>query len=496
MAGQTEQHLAETLIDPENLDNPDGNWTKGEQQEPKCRDAWAAVLFYGQVIAIASVAGVLGVPAMEKFDSTSQTSSSSTVDYTGLIYASLIAGGFSLILSSLSLFVMSCCPKLLIKISLLFSLLMSLLVVVASFAMGNIVGGVFGAIFFLMSVCYACAVWSRIPFAAANLNTALTATKSNAGVIVVAYLIVMLSYVYVLVWMVALVGVYDKEGLCDTATTNSESGSSTTTTCQGNLAWGYFFLLLLSIFWSQQVFQNTIHTIIAGVVATWWFAPEDASSCCSVAIKDSFVRATTKSFGSICFGSLLVAIIKALRAMAESARNSGDNEGCAAFLLCLVECLLRCLEDALEYFNKFAYVYVGMYGYGYIEAGKNVITLFQQRGWSVIVSDNLIDNVLSLFCLIIGLLTGCAGLVMNEINPEWFSGYDGGAGTAAGIAFGFSFLVGLVISAITLSVIDSSVDTVLVCFAEGPAEFEQNHPELSSEMRDAWREVYPAECGF
>ena len=92
----------------------------------------------------------------------------------------------------------------------------------------------------------------------------------------------------------------------------------------------------------------------------WWFAPEDAGSCCSVAIKDSFVRATTTSFGSICFGSLLVAIIQTLRAMVESARADNDNGACGAFLLCIVDCLLRCLEDTLEYFNKFAYIYVGM----------------------------------------------------------------------------------------------------------------------------------------
>ena len=115
------------------------------------------------------------------------------------------------------------------------------------------------------------------------------------------------------------------------------------------------------------------------MVSTWWFSPIDASSCCSPAIKDSFVRATTTSFGSICFGSLLVAIIQAIRAMVQSARN-GDNDGCMAFVLCLVECLLRCLEDALEYFNKFAYIYVGMYGYSYIEAGKNVMTLFGAKG--------------------------------------------------------------------------------------------------------------------
>ena len=143
------------------------------------------------------------------------------------IIASLIAGGCSFGFSALSLFVMSMCPKLLIQISLLFSLVMSLAMVVVSALYGNIIGAIFGGIFFLISVCYACCVWRRIPFAAANLNTGLTAVKSNSGVILVAYLITIFSFFYSMLWMVALVGVYDKEGLCDTTT--NFNGETTTT---------------------------------------------------------------------------------------------------------------------------------------------------------------------------------------------------------------------------------------------------------------------------
>jgi hypothetical protein len=380
---------------------------------------------------------------------------------------------------------MAMCPKVLIQISLLFSLVVSIFACVVSFMYGSILGGVFGAIFFLISVCYACAVWRRIPFAAANLNTGLTAVKKNSGVVLFAYTITIVSFFYSMLWMTALVGVYDKEGVID------EAGNFT----ENNLTWAYFFLLLLALFWSEQVFQNTIHVIIAGVVSTWWFAPDEASSCCSKAIKDSFVRATTTSFGSICFGSLLVAIIQTLRSMVESARHNDDNGACGSIMLCLVDCCLSCVEGMLEYFNKYAYIYVGMYGYSYLEAGKNVMTLFQQKGWTVIINDDLISNVLSLFCFVVGCLTGCVGLVMNELNPSWFEGYSSEA-TGMSVAFGFPFLIGVVISAILFSVVDSSVNTVMVSFAEAPMEFEQNHPELSSEMRQAWRLVYPAECGF
>jgi hypothetical protein len=123
---------------------------------------------------------------------------------------------------------------------------MSLVVAIISFLYQNVAGGIFGIIFFLISCCYACAVWRRIPFAAANLNTGLTAVKENGGVILVAYGIVIMSFGYAMLWMTALVGVYDKEGLCD-ATTEGEGTNATT--CEGSLGWGYLFLLLLALFW-------------------------------------------------------------------------------------------------------------------------------------------------------------------------------------------------------------------------------------------------------
>ena len=110
-----------------------------------------------------------------------------------------------------------------------------------------------------------------------------------------------------------------------------------------------------------------LHAVVtvAGTVGTWWYNPEEATSCCSTAVLDSFYRATTLSFGSICLGSLLVAIIQALRQLVNQTRSEegGDN-----ILLCLAECLLASLEGLIEYFNKWAYIYVGLYGYTYFEA--------------------------------------------------------------------------------------------------------------------------------
>lgn len=111
----------------------------------------------------------------------------------------------------------------------------------------------------------------------------------------------------------------------------------------------------LSYYWVQQVLQNTMHVTTAGVIGTWWFVPAEASSFWSPALSDSVCRATTYSFGSICFGSLLVAIVQALRALEHYSRDNDDFQ----FLSCIIQCLLGCIEGILESINRWAY---GTYG--------------------------------------------------------------------------------------------------------------------------------------
>lgn len=480
--------LAASLVQPESADDPDpavATWEKGEAQPKGCRDAWAAILFYMQFIGLAVVAGVIGIPAVKEFSDSVENNEDVTddtfsqVDFSGLINLAAVAAVSAWVISSISLLIMSCFAKLLIQISLLFSIVMALAVAVYSFYLGSTFGGVLGIFFFLITCCYARAVWQRIPFAAANLNTGLTAIKKNFGATLVAYVLVAFSFAYVMLWTTAFAGVYDSTASCDDGV------------CSGSMNGFYVFLLLLALFWTQQVIQNTVHVAIAGVVATWWFDPDDASSCCSAAVRDSFVRSTTTSFGSICFGSLLVAFLQALKAMAQEAR--GGDDACAAFMACIAECILGCLESLLEYFNKWAFIYVGMYGYSYIDAGKNVIALFRARGWTVIINDDLVSNTLGLVNLTIGAIVGCIGLLMHEIAESWFEGLGD---ASLPIAFGLPFILGLVVSSVLLSVVDSAVNTVVVSFAEAPTEFQENHPELSSAMREAWCKVYPAECGF
>ena len=123
----------------------------------------------------------------------------------------------------------------------------------------------------------------------------------------------------------------------------------------------------------------------------------------------------------------------------------------------------------------------------YLKAGKSVFELFQNRGWEAIIADDLVGNTLFLISVIIGALMGCVGLIV-ETSSDLFE--DTG-GNAQLIAFILGFVIGLVITSILMSTIASGVNAVIVLFAEGPNEFQQNHPELSNKMRQVWSEVYP-----
>ena len=234
--------------------------------------------------------------------------------------------------------------------------------------------------------------------------------------------------------------------------------------------------------------QNILHVTVAGVIGTWWFAPHEARSCCSSSVTDSLVRASTTSFGSICLGSLLVAVMQVLYQMLYTARRHYRGY---SFLHCLLECVVDALQKLIEYFNKWAYVYIGLYGYSYWEAGPKVMRLFSERGWSAILNDQLIYRVLNWMSLMMGTLTGLVGVAVVQVCPGMLRGVD--ANAEGWVAFFFGLVIGSVLSNILLSIVASAVDTVLVCFAEAPLEFRLAYPELSACMEQAWQAAFPGE---
>jgi hypothetical protein len=122
-----------------------------------------------------------------------------------------------------------------------------------------------------------------------------------------------------------------------------------------------------------------------------------------------------------------------------------------------------------------------------LDAGKNVFTLFRNRGWEAVITDDLIGNTLLLVSLVVGGVVGCIALIIEATSDL----FEDAGGDAQILSFLLGFIVGMMICSIVMSTIGSAVNAVIVLFAEAPADFQRNYPELSNNMRQTWSEVFP-----
>jgi len=456
------------------------SWERGEKQATSWQDVPFALLFHGQSMAVAILSVMYGVPTVKDHFRTDE------IDLSGInkpVYPLLLAIGSATLFMVLILTAVVIKARLFISCSIIFNALFTVCLAIAAFQRGNAIFGALLGFSGLMGCLYFFLVRHRIPFAAANLHAGATAIRDNARVVLLAYTWGWIFIGWLILWTAFLYTTID-DGLlnvCDDADTDDDTDDDTDAVadaddCHLEMSRNtkiYIVLLVLSFYWTQQVSSNVLHTTVAGVVGTWYFDPQDTTL-----VWASTVRTLTYSFGSVCFGSLLVAIISTFRFIL-AMRDPNNDSTAGSVLYCVLDCILSMFETIMEYFNKWAFIYVGLYGYPYIKAGKKVTSLFQQRGWTVLINDQLIARVLNFTSYTVGL---CCGTVQYLAFPD------------EKYLFIFGFVFGVLFSHTMMNVVDSAVCTIIVCFAEAPEELESSHPNHSRKMKKAWYDVYQVQC--
>jgi hypothetical protein len=165
--------------------------------------------------------------------------------------------------------------------------------------------------------------------------------------------------------------------------------------------------------------QHVVQVTVAGTIGSWWDKPDSESSFCSPCVTQTFCQAISYSFGSICFGSLLVEPVRLLRQLSLFVRPPQDEYVHAGFLECfswVQQCITDCVDNLASYFTPYAFTYIGLYGYGLLDGGHNATDLFKKRGWMQIVSDDLVPNVLLMVSLVIGGVTGCFAVSIQQLD--------------------------------------------------------------------------------
>lgn len=163
-----------------------------EMQPSAYRDVGWAVLFLAHLIGMLILISVnMGSGAAAVAQGNGGVAEA---DYSGIYYLVGITAISTIALGSATLQFMMRYPEELVKGSLVITVALSGFMAVLGLLSGQLFAGILGIVFFAIGICYAKSVWPRIPFAAANLNTALTAVKANMGVTIIAYGMVLLAF--------------------------------------------------------------------------------------------------------------------------------------------------------------------------------------------------------------------------------------------------------------------------------------------------------------
>ena len=159
---------------------------------------------------------------------------------------------------------------------------------------------------------------------------------------------------------------------------------------------------------------------------------------CSSVLLSTLSRNIIGSFGSICLGSLIVDPCILLTRISTFSRlakpklqqlkaskppaSEPDSKCCDGDCLQNASCSTYSGNSAISRnINQWSYTYIGLYGYKFWDSGSKASQLFEARGWTHVVSDDLIMTVMTMSCLIIAGSTACLGLIVEEVDGFTFT---------------------------------------------------------------------------
>jgi Plasma-membrane choline transporter len=180
------------VVDPEDLQQL--------RQHPikQFQDVIWAVLFIAHLAVMMVVIG-LGIQQGSSNDQNGYGGGASSINGS-ILFLTSVTGLTAVALSAAALGFMMKNSEVLVQTALVFSVATSLAIAIVGFLTGSILMGCLGLFSFAVGICYAKIVWTRIPFAASNLKTALTAVQANMGLTVVSFGLTALAFGWTILW--------------------------------------------------------------------------------------------------------------------------------------------------------------------------------------------------------------------------------------------------------------------------------------------------------
>jgi hypothetical protein len=343
--------------------------------------------------------------------------------------------------------------------------------------------GIVFAIFAVFAIVCFMSWIPRIPFAVLMLQTCMDVARHHGHVFLVSAVGGLTALAFSAWFSVTLVAIYVAY---EPGNSSQANPACVHNDCSSATVIGLLVVVTFAGYWISEWLKNTIHTTVAGVYGSWYFCAGKPGGMPTRITRGAFRRSITYSFGSISFGSLIVAIINMLRQACSIAQQQEAAQGnlVGSIMFCVLGCLIGILDWAVTFANRYAFSHIALYGKAYIPAAKDTWKMMKDRGIDALINDCLTGPVLTMGSLFVAYLCALLAYLYLEFTKP---GYQQGSGVFTPVIMAFAFLIGLQVCQIFLTPIGSGIDTIFVAMAWDPDVVIREHPDLWNKLV----QVYP-----
>jgi hypothetical protein len=220
---------------------------------------------------------------------------------------------------------------------------------------------------------------------------------------------------------------------------------------------------LFALLWVNGFIIAATQFVIASSTALWYFSQGTGQSA-PATVRTSVKRLFKYHFGSIAFGSLILAIIQFIRLVlayiqAQSKKLEGKNGKVIKYALTCLSCYLFCFEKIIKFLNKNAYIQIALSGKNFWGATKDAFHLIVHNPLRLGVVSS-IGGIFVLFGKVF--IAAITALIAFLVLTNWdrYSAQIYSPFIPTLVIFIFAYAVG----AVFMTVYGLAADTILACF--------------------------------
>ncbi|KAI3457473.1 hypothetical protein Pfo_014136 [Paulownia fortunei] len=227
-------------------------------------------------------------------------------------------------------------------------------------------------------------------------------------------------------------------------------------------------------YWATQFFIACSSTVIAGSVASYyWARGETSPEIPFLPVFSSMKRLVRYSLGSIALGSLIVSFIESIRFILDALRrklklvNSMPGSWIGKVIYQTSQCCLRCVGFIIKSVNRNAYIMIAITGKGFFKASEIATELIMSNILRIGKVNVIGDVILFLGKLCVSLTSALFAFLMLDTH-KYKSAHNKISSPLFPVLVCWGF--GYIVATLFFGVVEMSIDTIILSFCQDSDE--------------------------